>query len=273
MAGVNLRDRSQFFFQTGQKKTLIPFLMAGYPSLLESEKLIAAVLASGVRCVEIGVPFSDPLADGPVIQMAASRALDHNVDLAQVLQMTERLKRQFAHAQLVLFTYLNPLLQYGLDRYAQDAKRAGAAATLTVDLPPEEAGHYLGAHQAADLKTVFLASPTTTPERLRAIDQASTGLVYYVSRVGITGEQSSVSSSLAQEIESVRKIVKNSLAVGFGISSPAQVAEVGAVADAVVVGSRLISLIEASETYDQAERQLRQFVEQSLVALSERSLV
>jgi tryptophan synthase alpha chain len=225
------------------KKELIPFLMAGDPNL-EATRLIAlALVQAGVRTLELGVPFSDPLADGAVLQRSAARALAQGTDLDGVLRLAARLTAECPDLRIVLFTYLNPLLSFGLDAYVKRAARAGVTATLAVDLPLEEAAPYREAHRRAGLKTVFLASPTTSKARLSLIAAASEPFLYYVSRAGVTGEQSKLSNTLLSELKNIQESVRCPLAVGFGISTPSQAAEVAKVAHAVI-GSRIVRMVE-----------------------------
>ena len=192
-------------------KELIPFLMTGYPNLESSEQIAVDLLKRGVRTIEIGVPFSDPMADGPVIQHAAEQALKNGVRLSDCLAMVSRIKKQYPQARLILFTYLNPLLRYGLQNYARDAQIAGVAATLTVDLPLEEATEYLNVHRENKLGTVFLASPTTSTTRLQKISEASSEFIYYVSRAGVTGAQKDLSISLGSELEKIKSQVSRKI--------------------------------------------------------------
>jgi tryptophan synthase alpha chain len=249
------------------KKTLIPFIMAGAPSLEQSYHLAIAMLEEGAGILELGVPFSDPSADGEVLQKAADVALKNNVTLLDVFNLTKRIKQKFPDAPIVLFTYLNPLLAYGLENYVKHAVDFGVSATLTVDLPLEEAQEYLALHEKYNLKTVFLASPTTKRERLVEIDHASTAFLYYISRNGVTGEKSSISTSLAQEIANVREIVTHPVAIGFGISTPEQAKEVSLKADAVVIGSAYMRMILENANDSAREAQVRQFTRECVKAI------
>jgi len=223
------------------KKAFIPFVVVGYPDLATSRKTVEILIEEGADCIELGVPFSDPVADGPVIQ-AASEIASHTTSLSSVLQFAEEISREHPGFPLVLFTYYNPVLKMGLTEFTKLAKKSGIYAVLVVDLPPEEAGEYSQIMKAQDLKTVFLLSPTTTPERMPLICDASTGFVYYVSRVGVTGTQNEVSQSLAQELKLVRQLTQKPIAVGFGISGADQARQVSKLADGVVVGSAFVKL-------------------------------
>jgi tryptophan synthase alpha chain len=221
----------------------VAFLTAGDPSL---DRTVAAALeleAAGVDVLELGVPFSDPLADGPVIQRSSERALGRGVTLARVLETVRRIREQ-SELPLVLFSYLNPLLQRGLERVAGEAARAGVDGVLVTDLPPEEAGEWIRAARAAGLETIFLAAPTSPDERLRRVAEASRGFVYAISRTGVTGERQALSDDARPLVERLRALSDVPVALGFGISTPQQVKQASAVADAVVVGSALVRFLE-----------------------------
>jgi len=224
-------------------KALVIYLTAGHPTLEDTGKLLAAVNRGGADVIELGVPFSDPLADGPVIQRASERGLKSGASLARILERLPRW-RQEMEAPVILFTYYNPVLQYGLERFARDAARAGAAGALVLDLTPEEAESYIAAMRAQSLDTVFLAAPTSTDERLERLAPLSTGFLYLISRPGTTGERNEISRELGPLIERARRHTELPLAVGFGVSNPEQVREVTKDADAAVVGSALVRAIE-----------------------------
>ncbi len=222
---------------------LIVYLAAGDPSLEETGKLLQAVDRGGADVIELGIPFSDPMADGPVIQRASERALKRGATVTRILQLLPAWRRTL-HAPVILFSYFNPILQYGLERFARDVAQAGAEGALVVDLSPEEAGSYIQAMHASNLDTVFLASPTSTDERLARIGSVSTGFLYLISRAGVTGERGTVPEALSALAQRVRRFSKLPLAVGFGLSNPEQVREAQKVADAAVVGSALVRAIE-----------------------------
>lgn len=224
-------------------KGLVVYLTAGDPTLEDTGRLLTAVERAGADVIELGVPFSDPLADGPVIQRASERALRAGATLRKILEWLPRW-REAAKAPLILFSYYNPVLQYGLETFARDASRAGADGALMVDLTPEEAEPYLHALRGQNLDTVFLASPTSTDERLARVAKASTGFLYLVSRLGVTGEREQISTSVRPLVQRARGVTPLPLAVGFGLSNPAQVREVQALADAAVVGSAVVHAIE-----------------------------
>lgn len=241
------------------KKVLIPFIMGGFPSLDQSYEIAKAMIENGAGVLELGVPFSDPSADGATLQLAADLALKNNVTLVDILNLGKRIHRDYPQVPIVIFTYLNPLLAMGLENYVKLAAESGIFATLTVDLPLEESDEYQQLHEGHKLKTVFLASPTTGAERLVKIASASTGFLYYVSRAGVTGEQAGISSSLDQEIKTVRSITSTPLAIGFGISNPEQAKEVSLKADAVVIGSAYMRIVLETPNFAECLEKIRSF--------------
>jgi tryptophan synthase alpha chain len=225
------------------KSAFVAFLTAGDPSLDRTVEAALELDRAGVDVLELGVPFSDPLADGPVIQRASERALARGVTLVRVLETVGRI-RERTELPLLLFSYYNPLLQHGLERLACDGQKAGVDGVLVTDLPPEEASEWVAAARAADLDTVFLASPTSPPERLLRVAEASRGFVYAISRTGVTGERQSLSEDARPLVERLRGLTRVPVALGFGLSTPEQVREAAAVADGVVVGSALVRFLE-----------------------------
>jgi tryptophan synthase alpha chain len=229
--------------QADGRPAFVAFLTAGDPSL---ERTLSAALEleqAGVDVLELGVPFSDPLADGPVIQRSSERALSRGVTLARVLDVVREI-RNASQLPLVLFSYLNPLLQRGLERVAKEAAQAGVDGVLVTDLPPEEGEAWIAAARAAELDTIFLASPTSPDERLRKVAEASRGFVYAISRTGVTGERQALSDEARPLVARLRALTSVPVALGFGISTPEQVKEAAAAADAVVVGSALVRFLE-----------------------------
>jgi len=226
-----------------QAKGVVVYFTAGDPSLDATGDLLLALDRAGVDVVELGVPFSDPLADGPVIQRASERALRGGTTLRRILERFPRW-REDVGAPIILFSYYNPILQYGLENFARDAARAGVDGALAVDLSPEEASAYVDIMRAQNLDTIFLASPTSTDARLERVSQLSSGFLYLVSRTGVTGERSEISATLQPLVERARRHTSLPLAVGFGISTPAQVRAVQSLADAAVVGSAVVHAIE-----------------------------
>jgi tryptophan synthase alpha chain len=225
------------------KRGLIAYITAGDPSPDETTEFVLALARGGADVIELGIPFSDPIADGPVIQRASERALRAHMNVPKLLEIAAEIRRR-SQVPLLLFSYLNPLMRYGLGALAADAAKAGVDGCLMTDLSVEDALPYVKAMQAHGLDTVFLAAPTSTPRRLELVARYSTGFVYLVSRTGVTGERASLSSSVKPLVEAMRRITPLPLAVGFGISTPEHMAEVGRVADAAVVGSAFVRMIE-----------------------------
>jgi len=229
-----------------QKPGLVVYITAGDPTLDASRAIALAAIDAGADVIELGVPFSDPLGDGPVIQRAMERAVARHTTLADVLALARDIHTARPHAGLIIFTYLNPILRYGLKRFADDAKAAGADGVLVIDLIVEEAAEYLAEMDRVGLAPVFLASPTSPEDRLHAIAQHSKGFIYAISRVGITGKQQSMTADAQALVSALRRWSKLPVAVGFGISSAQHVAQVAEFADAAVIGSAIVELIERS---------------------------
>lgn len=219
----------------------VPFLTAGDPSLSATRGRIAALEEAGADILELGVPFSDPVADGPVIQAAAMRALKRSVTLAQVLDLVAALRKKGLRLPVVLFTYLNPVLGLGLEAFARRCARAGVDGVLAVDLPVEESAELSAALKKSGVELVLLASPTTTDARLRKIGKASGSIVYYVSREGVTGARKDLAPGLAARLEHVRRLAGKPLIAGFGVSAAAQARALSRHAAGVVVGSALVA--------------------------------
>ncbi len=244
--------------RAANRKALIGYLTAGDPSIERTPALVAALVRGGVDLVELGVPFSDPIADGPVIQRASGRALRAGASLRCVLEVARQVRRA-SEVPLLLFTYLNPVLRYGMDALAKDAAAAGIDGILLTDLSVEEAAPHVRLLRASNLDTVFLAAPTSTGARLRLIAEYSSGFAYLVSRIGVTGEQDSLAASAVPLIQAMRQVTGLPLAVGFGISRPGHVAAAGALADGVVVGSAIVHLIERHASDPDLEGRLEDF--------------
>ncbi len=243
------------------RKGLIAYITAGDPAPAHTPELVEALVRGGADLIELGVPFSDPIADGPVIQRAGERALAAGTTLAGVLDIARQVRKR-SEVPLLLFTYLNPVVRYGLERLAKDAAQAGIDGCLLIDASVEEAHDYTGAMHNHGLDTVFLAAPTSTERRLKLVAQYSTGFVYLVSRTGVTGERDSLSDTVAPLVQSMRAVTDLPLAVGFGISRPEHVAQVAAQADAVVVGSALVRVIEKHGADPHLPQELESFVRQ-----------
>ena len=228
------------------KPGLVVYITAGDPSIEATRAIALAAIDAGAAVIELGVPFSDPLADGPVIQRAMERAVARGVSLKDVMALAAEIRAARPAAGLVIFSYLNPILRYGLHRFAGDAAAAGVDGVLATDLIVEEAGEYLAEMERVGLAPIFLAAPTSPDERLEAIATHSKGFVYAISRVGITGTQQSLTSDAASLVARIRRWTGLPVAVGFGISNSEHVAQVGQFADAAVIGSAIVELIERS---------------------------
>ena len=226
------------------RAAFIPFVMAGDPGLAATAEVLEALAAGGADIIELGVPFSDPIADGPVNQRAAVRALEAGAKLSAILQLVAR-QRDKLGVPIILYSYFNPIHARGVERFAEQAAASGVDGVLCVDLPPEEGERdYIPALREQGVDTVFLLAPTSTRDRVSKVNEVSTGFVYYVSRTGVTGERTALPTDLVRDVKRLRKRLDAPLGVGFGISTPQQVAAVGEIADGVVVGSALVRLIE-----------------------------
>jgi tryptophan synthase alpha chain len=240
------------------KKGFIPFITAGDPDLQSTGDLLIELGRAGATIIELGVPFSDPMADGPVIQRASERALKRGFGLAEVLETAARAKESIS-TPIVLFSYYNPLLQFGLKRLASAAKAAGIDGVLVTDLIPEEAGEFAGELRANDLDMIFLVAPTSTDARLKLVAEHASGFIYAVSRAGVTGTSATLSAEAEKLVNRVRQFSNFPIAVGFGISNASQVADVQHYADAAVVGSALVAEIERLAGQPDLVRRVGQF--------------
>src|SRR5216683_2491058 len=234
---------------------IVAYIVAGDPSLDASLKYVLALAEAGADVIELGVPFSDPLADGPTIQRSAERALKAGVTLARVLDLVRRI-RLSSQIPLVLFSYYNPILQMGLERFASAAASAGADGVLVTDLTPEESEDYRRILAAHHLDTIFLGAPTSTDERLAKIAACSSGFLYLISRTGVTGAKDALPDDLPALLRRARAVTQLPIAVGFGISLPGHVTVLGGLADAAVVGSALVSEIENTKSVEAASAAL-----------------
>ena len=225
------------------KPSLVAYVTCGDPDLRTTREAIFAAIDAGADVIELGVPFSDPVADGPVIQRASERALKKGTSLQQVLQLAAEVRKK-SEVGLIVFSYLNPILRMGLNQFCEESKTAGVDGALVTDLPIEEAGPYRREMAKRNLATVFLAAPTSTDQRLKQIAEASSGFVYAVSRTGVTGARTQMPEDASVLVRRLRRYTKLPIAVGFGISTPEQFSAVGGFADAAVVGSAIVEMIE-----------------------------
>ena len=238
-----IAEKMQALLQQG-RRALIPYIAAGDPEPWLTVPLMHALVKNGADILELGVPFSDPMADGPVIQRAAERALIHGISLTNVLAMVREFRDKDKTTPVVLMGYLNPIEVMGYARFAQEAAAAGADGVLTVDLPPEEADGFQPAMKGQGLDTIFLLAPTSPAERIKLIAKAASGFIYYVSLRGVTGAANLDVREVAAKLKEIRAHTKLPLGVGFGIGSPEAAAQVAEFADAVIVGSAVVKRME-----------------------------
>lgn len=260
-------DRTFAQLRQRGEKALIAYLMAGDPSLQETEQLVVALEQAGADIIELGVPFSDPIADGPVIQQAAERALRAGTSLRAIISMVARLRVR-TQIPLVLMAYYNNIHAFGPERFCQEAAKAGIDGIILPDLPPDEAGPLKGPAAAAGLSLVFLLAPTSTPERRIFVARQSQGFVYYVSLTGITGAKLVNLADVAKNVEKIRKVTNVPVAVGFGVATPEDAAKVAAIADGVIVGSAIVKQIAAYREKPEMVKQVTTFVRSLKTAMS-----
>ena len=249
------------------KGGLIPFITAGDPDIETTRELLFALARAGADVIELGVPFSDPIADGPVIQRASQRALLNETSVAQILTLVADVRKEFA-VPIVVFSYLNPLLQFGLDRFASEAARAGVDGVLLTDLPAGEASEFAQALSSHSLDLIRLVAPTSTDQRLETIAAGASGFIYAVSRTGVTGKTTESSEEAEKLVGRVRQVSDLPVAVGFGITNAKQVGDVWRYAEAAVVGSAIVAEIERAGSTDVVQR-VEEFVSSLLPARSE----
>jgi tryptophan synthase alpha chain len=255
---LNTRISSRFAaLREAGELGIVAYITAGDPSMAATREFVLALEEAGTDVIELGVPFSDPLADGPTIQRASERALKAGASLPRILELVKEVRR-VSQVPLVLFSYFNPILQMGLQNFAAAAEAAGVDGVLATDLSPEESSEYRRILTEHRLDTVFLAAPTSTDERLAQIAECSSGFLYLVSRTGVTGAKDTLPDDLPALLRRVRNYTKLPVAVGFGISLPGHVSVLGGLADAAVIGSSLVSEIERAATPAEAANALRE---------------
>jgi tryptophan synthase alpha chain len=246
LVGHSRLDTTFHRLKARREKALITYLMAGDPSLTETEQLVLELEKAGADIIELGVPFSDPIADGPVIQKAAERALRSGTTLRSILSMVGRIRRH-SEIPLVLMAYYNSIHAFGPERFCREAVAAGVDGLIVPDMPPDEAGPLKGPSATCGLQLIFLLAPTSTAERRAFVARQSHGFVYYVSLTGITGAKLGRVSEIGENVEQIRKISKTPIAVGFGVTTPEDAADVSSVADGVIVGSAIVKQIAAGQ--------------------------
>jgi len=248
------------------RKGLITYITAGDPSLKVTEELVRSFENEGVDFVELGIPFSDPLADGVINQLAAMRALKAGITVKKILSAVERIRRK-SDIPIILFTYLNPVLKYGFEKFGKEAYQKGVDGILILDLPPEEADDYKRIMDKNKINTIFLVAPTTTDERIKKITSQANGFIYCVSRTGVTGTRNDISTEVPALVRRIKNVSALPVAVGFGISNAQQVAALSKVSDAVVVGSAIVKRIEENASHPQLVRYVTKFVRELVQTL------
>lgn len=241
------RIEKKFKEVLGRKgKAFIPYVMAGDPNLERTKELVGILEECGADIIELGVPFSDPLADGPTIQKAAQRALGEGVTLKKVIEFVGDV-RKTTQIPIVLMTYYNLIYKYGEEKFVRDASGAGVDGIIVPDLPPDEADRLLFFSKKTGFDVIFLVAPTSTGERIKKVARSSRGFIYYVSITGITGSKLSVDPSIGSHVAKIREVGRKPVAVGFGISTPGEAAEIARIADGVIVGSSIVKRVEDTD--------------------------
>jgi tryptophan synthase alpha chain len=249
------------------KKALVAFFTAGDPDLSASKDIFSVIEKGGADIIEIGVPFSDPLADGPVIQASAHRSLQKGTTLKKIIELVKEIRSQ-SQLPIVLMSSYNPVFVYGQEKFVEDAVNAGVDGVILPDLPPEEAGEFLGFADAKNLDTIFLLAPTSTPDRIQMIGEASKGFIYYVSLTGTTGTKEALSKNLEEKVSAIKSKVKLPVLVGFGISGPEQAKEAGKCSDGVIIGSAIVKLIESHSDPVERDKSIAEFISGIRTALN-----
>jgi tryptophan synthase alpha chain len=248
-----------------KRAALIPFVVGGDPDLRTTEALVLKMAEAGADIIELGIPFSDPLADGPTIQAASQRALQNGVDLENIFDLAERLKG--ITAPLVLMTYFNPVFHYGLKEFAESCGRSGIDGVIIPDLPPEEAGPWIKEARRMGLDTFFLVAPTSSPDRIKLVSRCSQGFIYYVSVTGVTGARERLPEELESTVKRIKEQSKKRVAVGFGISTPEQAKRISLFADGIIIGSAIVETIEENLKSPELTGKVRDFVSSFAEAL------
>lgn len=245
--------------KTSGQRALIPYITAGDPDMATTDELLDSLITNGADIIELGVPFSDPMADGPTIQAASQRALKNPFSIAGILQLVENLRRR-SNVPVILFGYYNPFYQYGLQRLCREAAQAGVDGFLVVDLPPEEAEELKNLAAPSGLDIIYLLAPTSTEERIRLVCSRASGFVYFVSVTGVTGARNSLDRELSMYVDRIRRFTDMPVGVGFGVSSPEHVRELARYADAIIVGSAIIKVLESVQCKADMMKRVGDFV-------------
>jgi len=251
-----------------KKKAFIVYITAGDPDTKTTEKIALELDRCGVDILELGIPFSDPIADGPTIQAASQRSLSNNINVAKILGLVRRV-RKAADIPIALMTYYNPVYRYGVNDFVNDSKDAGVDGIIVPDLPPEEAKELISYSKKADFENIFLLSPTSSRERIRLITQRSSGFVYYVSLTGVTGAREHLPKDIVDNVRMIKKMTDKPVCVGFGVSTPRQAHSIARIADGVIVGSAVIKVIEKNLKYDNLHKKVGAFIEKLLGAVKD----
>ena len=240
---MNRIDKKFIELRKKKKKAFIAYLTAGYPDLTTTEKIALQLEKGGVDIIELGIPFSDPLADGPTIQNASQKSLAKGTNIGSILKLVRRLRKK-TDMPIVFMTYYNPVYQYGIQKFVKDSIAAGSDGIIVPDLPVEESEELVKASKKSDFKTIFLAAPTSTTERLKEIARHSSGFIYYVSLMGVTGAREKLPGDLIASIKKIKRMTAKPVCVGFGISTPLQAALASRYSDGIIIGSALIKIID-----------------------------
>jgi len=247
------------FKELGKKKALIIYITAGYPNLSKTKELIFELEKNGADIIELGIPFSDPLADGPTIQLASQRALKNNVSLKDIISLVKNVRKK-TEIPLVFMTYYNPVFHFGVSKLVKEAARAGVDGVIIPDLPPEEAKVLVKSARKERFAAIFLLTPTSVEKRMKSVSKASTGFIYYVSLTGVTGTRHKLPTELKNKVRSIKRFTMNPVCVGFGVSNPAQARDIARTADGVIVGSAVINLIHKNLGKRDLIRKIGRFV-------------
>jgi tryptophan synthase alpha chain len=240
---MNRIDKAFSELKGKNKKAFVPFITAGDPTLDITKSLILTLKSVGADIIELGIPFSDPIADGPSIQRASLRSLEHNTSLRDVLNMVAEIRKD-TQIPIVLMGYYNPIFKYGVAKFTKDATESGVDGVVVADLPPDESAELTKSAKEHNLATIFLVAPTSTPDRVKLIAESCTGYIYCVSTTGVTGARTTVSDMLTPTLKLIKKYTDKPIAVGFGVSTPEQASEIAKVADGVIIGSAIVNIIE-----------------------------
>lgn len=262
---MNRIDRKFQELRRRKEKAFIVYITSGDPDIESTHRLVMELERRGVDIVELGVPFSDPIADGPTIQAASERALKNGVNLEKILNLVRRIRIK-SGIPIALMTYYNPVYRYGIERFVKDARRFGADGVIVPDLPPEEAAELIRVSDRHDFKHIFLLSPTSSQGRIHLVSKSSSGFIYYVSLTGVTGAREKLPQEIVSNVRKIKKNTRKPVCVGFGISSPGQAKDIARIADGVIVGSAVIKIIEKNLNKKDLVKKVGKFVKRLVKA-------